>query len=128
MTDSIDTTRRRVLTAMPAVTMAVALAMPASADVLQNDKPGAAPELKALIEAHREAYRAFIDVLHRSADKSRPARAADRVEQEALLSVCAFPARSEADRQVKARYLLEVEERGELDLPQHMQALLRSMA
>ncbi|MDW6020312.1 hypothetical protein SAZ10_00890 [Mesorhizobium sp. BAC0120] len=127
MTDSTRTTRRRVLTAMPAITMAVALAMPASGEVLQSDKPTESPELQALIEAHREAYRSFMELLHRSGGKSRPASAADRIENEALLAVCAFRAQSEADRQTKAQYLLEVEERGELDLPEHMQAVLRSM-
>jgi hypothetical protein len=113
---------------MPAVTMAVALGMPASGDVLQKNTSSASPELEGLIEAHKGAYRGLIELLHRSAGKSRPARAADRIEHEALLAVCAFAARSEADRQIKAQYLLEVEERGELDLPEHMQAVLRSMA
>jgi hypothetical protein len=128
LTDSTRTTRRRVLATIPAVTMAAAFAMPTSGAVAQKQKLSASPELEALIEAHREAYRAFIGLLHGAADQSRPARAADRIEQEALLAVCAFPARSEGDRQIKARYLIEVEERGELDLPEHMQAVLRSMA
>jgi hypothetical protein len=125
--DSANTTRRKVLTAMPAVTVAAAFALPTARAMAHNQQPSASHELKALIKVHREAYRTFIELLHRSADKSRPARAADRIEQKALLAICAFPARSERDRQIKARYLLEVEERGELDLPQHMQALLSSM-
>ncbi|CAH2396760.1 hypothetical protein MES4922_170146 [Mesorhizobium ventifaucium] len=37
-----------------------------------------------------------------------------------------LPAVSEADRRAKAKYLLNVEARGELDLKEHMQAVLRS--
>ena len=51
---------------------------------------------------------------------------ASREEERALLAVCGYPAVGEADRLAKARYLLEIEARGELDLPQQMQALLRS--
>ncbi|WP_292447411.1 hypothetical protein [Mesorhizobium sp.] len=51
---------------------------------------------------------------------------ASRAEERALLAICAYPAVREADRLTKARYLLEIEARGELDLAEHMQALLRS--
>lgn len=51
---------------------------------------------------------------------------ASRAEEEALLAICAHPAVREGDRFAKARYLLEIEARGELDLPEHTQALLRS--
>ncbi|CDX37657.1 conserved exported hypothetical protein [Mesorhizobium sp. ORS 3359] len=51
---------------------------------------------------------------------------ASRDEEGALLAICAYPATIGDDRAAKARYLLEIEARGELDLPEHMQALLYS--
>lgn len=38
-----------------------------------------------------------------------------------------YPATSRGDRRTKAHYLLTVEARGELDLEEHMQAILHSM-
>jgi hypothetical protein len=64
----------------------------------------------------------------RMGGSSRDQARASRTEEKALLAVCAYPANSEYDRLAKANYLLEIETRGELDLPAHMQALLRSMA
>jgi hypothetical protein len=112
MTHTAQTSRRRLLIA----TVAAAVAVPAFA---RTGGASASRELRSLIEAHRKAYSAFIE---------HPSRAADRAEQEALLGICAFPARLDGDRSLKMHYLLEVEERGELDLPQHMQAVLRSIA
>ncbi|WP_292464523.1 hypothetical protein [Mesorhizobium sp.] len=51
---------------------------------------------------------------------------ASREEERALLAVCGYPAVGEADRLAKARYLLEIEARGELDLAEHMQSILLS--
>ncbi|MER9868525.1 hypothetical protein NKJ35_15240 [Mesorhizobium sp. M0136] len=51
---------------------------------------------------------------------------ANRAEERTLLSVCAYAAVSEGDRRAKARYLLKIDARGELDLAEHMQAVLRS--
>lgn len=127
MTDSTRSTRRKVLTALPAVTLAALVASPAFVEARQEREPRASPELRMLIETHRKAYATLMRSLHRSADRSYRGTA-DRIEQEALLAVCAFPARSDADRHVKAEYLLDIEERGELDLPQHIQAILRSMS
>lgn len=42
------------------------------------------------------------------------------------MAVCGYPAARKNDRLAKARYLLEIEACGELDLPAHMRALLRS--
>ncbi|WP_167484204.1 hypothetical protein [Mesorhizobium tamadayense] len=44
-----------------------------------------------------------------------------------MLAVCSFPAISRGDRRAKVEYLLTVEARGELDLEEHMQAILLSM-
>ncbi|MGX5851010.1 hypothetical protein ACWGTO_28495 [Mesorhizobium sp. PL10] len=79
-----------------------------------------------LIDTHQAAYVAFgkvvRDVRANRSDRER----ASRDEENALLAICAYPAVEEGDRLAKARYLLEIEARGELDLPVHMQTLLRS--
>ncbi|QPC95850.1 hypothetical protein [Mesorhizobium sp. INR15] len=54
-----------------------------------------------------------------------PAKAS-REEERALLAICGYPAVGEGDRLAKAQYLLEIEARGELDLAEHMQAILQS--
>ena len=64
---------------------------------------------------------------HEKGGSSRDHDRASRAEELALLVICSYPAVREADRLAKARYLMEVETRGELDLPEHMQAPLRSM-
>lgn len=111
MRGTLQTSRRNFL----AATVAAAVAVPSMTKTANAD---ASPALRSLIEAHRQAYSAFI---------GRPSEAGDRAEQEALLEVCAFPARSQGDRELKAYYLLQVEARGELDLPQHIQAVLGSL-
>lgn len=83
-------------------------------------------ELKALIEVHVTAYAAFGKVMHEMDGSSRDHDRASREEERALLAICAYPAVSGGDRLAKARYLLEIEVRGELDLPEHIRALLRS--
>lgn len=57
---------------------------------------------------------------------SRDHHRASQEEERALLAICAYPAVSGGDRLTKARYLMEIEARGELDVPAHIQALLRS--
>lgn len=79
-------------------------------------------DLQALIAAHKAMYGAFQKTVRSSHDHE----SAGRAEEKALLAVCAYPAVGEADRKAKARYLLEIEARGELDLAEQMQALLRS--
>jgi hypothetical protein len=83
-------------------------------------------ELRALIKAHKATYAAFGRAIHETGSNGRDCTKASRAEEEALMAVCSFPAVSEADRRVKAKYLLKVEARGELDLKEHMQAVLRS--
>ncbi|TJW14942.1 MAG: hypothetical protein E5W82_09455 [Mesorhizobium sp.] len=114
---------------MPAITRRFLLSLtgaavavdPASAHVRTS------PELQALIQAHEAAYAAFHRVVHRAGSSRDDRERADRVEQEALLAVCSYRATNRADRQAKAKYLLTVEARGELDREEHMQAILRSM-
>lgn len=93
-----------------------------------TESPGGDQEpsdrLQELIEAHRTAYAAFGKTLH-DVGRGDSARAS-REEESALLAICGHPAVEEGDRLAKARYLLEIEARGELDLPEHMQAVLRS--
>ncbi|TPI76682.1 hypothetical protein FJ423_20295 [Mesorhizobium sp. B2-8-9] len=83
-------------------------------------------DLFALIEAHKAAYAAFGKAVHKRGSHSRDHIEAGREEERALLAICAYRAVKQGDRLAKARYLLEIEARGELDLPEHMQALLRS--
>ncbi|CCV15369.1 conserved exported hypothetical protein [Mesorhizobium sp. STM 4661] len=98
--------------------------------------PGAEPpgrhqepsnNLRALVEAHKTAYAAFGKALHDIGGGSSGSHRASREEERALLAICGYAAVRERDRLAKARYLLEVEARGELDLAEHMQAVLRSM-
>lgn len=84
-------------------------------------------KLQALIEAHMTAYAAFGKAIHEMGASSRDHDKASREEERVLLAICAHPAVSGGDRLAKARYLLEIEARGELDLPEHIQALLLSM-
>ncbi len=82
--------------------------------------------LRALIEAHKTAYAEFGKALHELGGVSGDPVRASRQEERALLAICGYPAVGERDRLAKARYLLEIEARGELDLAEHMQAVLRS--
>ena len=99
-----------------------------SATALAGPRLGREPssELQVLIDAHNAAYVAFGRAVHEKGSSSRDYDGASRAEERALLAICAYPAVGEGDRLAKARYLLEIEGRGELDLPEHMQALLRS--
>lgn len=87
---------------------------------------GPSDSLRALIEAHKIAYAAFGEALHDMGGGSSESDRASREEERALLAICGYPAVGKADRLAKARYLLEIEARGELDLAEHMQAVLRS--
>ncbi|RWJ96999.1 hypothetical protein [Mesorhizobium sp.] len=109
---------RRTLLALTGAAVAV---KPASADVRTSS------QLQALIAAHEAAYATFHRVVHRAGSGRDDRERADKVEQEALLAVCSYTAISRGDRRTKAEYLLTVEARGELDLPEHMQAVLHSM-
>ena len=128
---AIMSTRRKLLAAIPAVAVAAVTAQPAFAKapdepILKPSRSTPSPDLQKLIDAHRTAYRAFAEMI-RATDVNRTGRAkASRIEEKALLAVCAFRARSEGDRRAKARYLLKVEARGELDLPQQIRAVLRA--
>lgn len=84
-------------------------------------------ELSELIEAHQAAYETFMDTMRKPNGPRNDHAASSQSEEKALLAVCGFPAVSEVDRRTKATYLLEIEARGELDLREHMQAVLRSM-
>ena len=69
---------------------------------------------------------AFSNTLHDTGGGSGDSDRASREEERALLAICGYAAVEEADRLAKARYLLAIEARGELDLPEHMQTVLRS--
>ncbi len=87
----------------------------------------ASPKLHTLIAAHEAAYAEFHRVVHRVGSSKHCRDQADKVEQKALLAVCSYSVLSRDDRRTKANYLLAVEARGELDLQEHMQAILHSM-
>lgn len=84
-------------------------------------------DLTALIEAHKATYADFMTSIRTSHGTHNDHAACSRAEEKALLAVCGFSAASDLDRRAKATYLLEIEARGELDLGQHMQAVLLSM-
>ncbi|RWD31326.1 MAG: hypothetical protein EOS22_04705 [Mesorhizobium sp.] len=114
---------------MPAITRRSLLALsgaavavdPVFADVRIS------PQMQALIAAHEAAYAEFHRVVHRAGSSRDDRERADKVEQEALLAICSYPAINRDDCRAKAEYLLAVEARGELDLPEHVQAMLRSI-
>lgn len=83
-------------------------------------------QLVALIEAHKSAYMALRKTVEGTGSRGNAFDNASRTEEEALLAICNYPATTEADRLAKSAYLLQIEARGELDLPQHIQAILRS--
>lgn len=83
-------------------------------------------DLRARIKAHKATYAAFGKAIHEVDGSTCDHDRASRAEERALLAVCAYPAVREGDRRAKALYLLKIEARGELDLAEHTQALLRS--
>ncbi|MER9298833.1 hypothetical protein NKI38_20425 [Mesorhizobium sp. M0621] len=115
---------------MPEVTRRTLLAFTAVASVVEPtfaEGEGASPELRALIGAHEATYVGLHRVVHQAGSSSNECKTADRIEQEALLAICSYPAISRGDRWAKADYLLIAEARDELDLEEHMQAILHSM-
>jgi hypothetical protein len=84
-------------------------------------------ELASLIEAQKVAYATFMKTIRKPHGTRKDHAASSRSEEKALLAICGFPAISEVDRRAKATYLLQIEARGELDLREHMQAVLFSM-
>ncbi|QND66651.1 hypothetical protein HB777_23870 [Mesorhizobium loti] len=114
---------------MAAVTRRTLLAFTAVASVVQPafaEGKDTSRQLHALIATHETAY-ADLNRVHRAGSNWYDRKTADRVEEQALLAICSYPATSRGDRRAKADYLLTVEARGELDLEEHMQAILHSM-
>lgn len=87
----------------------------------------ASRELAKLIEAHKSAYAELMTAIRNPHGIRKDPAACSQAEEKALLAVCWFPVIGEADRRAKATYLLEIEARGELDLSEHMQAVLLAM-
>ncbi|MCV3240658.1 hypothetical protein [Mesorhizobium sp. ZC-5] len=87
----------------------------------------ASVDLAMIIEAHRASYATFMEMMRKPHGLRNNHTASNQAEEKALLAVCGFPAVGDADRRVKATYLLQLEARGELDLREHMQAVLLSM-
>ncbi|MDR6631393.1 hypothetical protein J2X72_000164 [Phyllobacterium sp. 1468] len=96
-----------------------------AAEPLRRDRESSR-HLLALIEAHEITYEAFCKAIQTMDGNNCDPDEASRVEEKALLAVCAYSAIGDGDRRIKARYLLKIAARGELDLAEHMQALLHS--
>lgn len=114
---------RRALLATSASTLVGTVAVGASSSAEQAPSP----VLLNLIGTHQSTYDLFCHAMHESDHDAGEIAKLGRDEETALLAVCSFRASSEHDRRAKAEYLLEIERRGELDLREQMQALLRSM-
>ena len=96
---------------MPEVTRRTLLAFAAVASVVEPtlaEGEGASPELRALIGAHEASYVGLHRVVHQAGSSSHERKRADRIEQDALLAICSYPAISRGDRRAKAEYLLTV--------------------
>ena len=128
MPGTIHITRRNLLAALPVAGIVVAQPRWVASNAEAAPQPAkAAPSVEALIKAHRAAYRNFVGRAI-PCNVSKPVyQSLSRAEERALLAICAYPAVTQADRRRKVHYLLAVEKRGELDLPEHMEAVLRSM-
>jgi hypothetical protein len=96
----------------------------AGTGIAEAREPEPSCELSSLIEKHLAAYEAFMAAIPKPNGGGNDHAEASRKEERALLDVCGFPATTTADRKAKAAYLLR---RGELDLREHMQAILLSM-
>ncbi|WP_245271917.1 hypothetical protein [Mesorhizobium sp. LNJC391B00] len=87
-----------------------------AATAFNTEPPGRDQEpsnnLRALIEAHKAAYAAFGKALHDIGGGSSGSDRASLEEERALLAICGYAAVTERDRLTKARYLLEIEARG----------------
>jgi hypothetical protein len=101
-----------------------------AATAFGKEPPGEDPEpstkLRTLIDVHKAAYAAFGKALHEIGGARSDSARASREEERALLAICSYAAGGEGDRLAKALYLLEIEARGELELAEHMQAIVRS--
>lgn len=115
---------------MSAVNRRTLLAFAAASSVVEPtfaEGKGISRELQALIATHEVTYNALHTVVHQVGSRWHDRQRADRIEEQALLAICSYPATSRRDRRAKAEYLLTVEARGELDLEGQMQAILHSM-
>ncbi|CAN7707318.1 hypothetical protein [Mesorhizobium sp. LjNodule214] len=93
---------------MPAVTRRTLLAFTAVASVVEPtfaEGEGISRELQALIATHEVTYNALHRVVHRADSSWHDRKSAGRIEEEALLAICSYPATSRGDRRAKAEYL-----------------------
>lgn len=118
--------RRALLLHTGSAVVASTVAVAAHGTEPQGRDQGPSNNLRALIEAHKTASAAFGKALHDIGGGSSGSDRASREEERALVAICSYAAVGEGDRLAKARYFLEIEARGELDLVEHMPAVLRS--
>lgn len=116
--------RRALLVSSTCALIASSVVETAIARVPQRRYREPSRQLRALIEAHKTAYAAFGKAIREPGGNGRDLDKASRAEEKALLADCSYPAVSEGDRRTKAKYLLQIEARGELDLKEQMQAVL----
>jgi len=119
--------RRTLLVGSTSALFASTAVETAIAGIPQLRRQGPSRQLQKLIETHKKTYAAFGEAINGRGSHNGDHAKASRAEEKALLAVCSYPAVSEDDRRAKANYLLKTEARGELDLREHMQAVLRSM-
>jgi hypothetical protein len=95
-------------------------------------------DLARLIDAHRAAHAAFNESCTRDdeADRNAPGyaaierawREANEADEAAFIAICAYVCRSADDGRTKAAYLLQVHELMNGFQPDHVEALLHSIA
>lgn len=111
---------------------AAALSVPSfTATAIASPSP-----LAGLIKAHKAAHITLdracpaIDSVLTGREPTKAAwrhwNRACRADDRALVAVCSYPCMTDAERRMKARYLLDYERRNQLE-PEHTIALLRSM-
>lgn len=105
------------------------IASAADGSVVTDAQDGAGPsrDLSDLISDHQSAYTSLCRAINETGHDAGEIARLNEGEEGALLAVCSYRPIYQRDRHAKASYLLEIEARGELDLPVHIQALLRSM-
>ncbi|MCT7378351.1 hypothetical protein [Chelativorans salis] len=118
--------RRVLLVSSTSALVASTVVEKAIARVRPRRNRSSSGQLRELIEAHKTAYAEFSKSIRKWGSHSHQHAKANRAEEKALLAVCSHPAVSKGDRRAKAKYLLRIEARRELDLSEHMQAVLRS--
>jgi hypothetical protein len=119
--------RRALLVTSTSALIGSATEGESSAGVSRSPDKAPSPDLLNSIHEHQSAYALFCHAIHEPGHDAGEIAAISQDEETALLAICTFRTLNDHDRRAKAEYLLEIEQRGELDLREHIQAVLRSM-